>query len=311
MRRSMFTLLQDASTDCVATTADLKSVGVAATAIVRECGAGGSWQRMLPGVVLLHNGPPTVHQRLVSALRYAGTEAQLTGQAALNLHGYTSTVAGNILILLPQHRNKKSSGFVTVERTWRLPEPVERSGLACAPPIRATLDAARRVSDPSACKALMAHVIQRGGVTVEQLAAELSGGSDRGSALPRATLRELGKDAHSVAEIAAQKLYSEAELPLMVHNREVFDSHGHFLCKPDGWIDDLALAWEIDSLQHHLTPADHERTVLRRQRMEAAGVVVVAHMPKQIFRTPAVVLEQLRRAVLRARARPRPDVRLR
>ena len=43
----------------VLTTAQLRSHGVAATEIAEQCRPGGPWQKLRPGVVMLHAGPPT------------------------------------------------------------------------------------------------------------------------------------------------------------------------------------------------------------------------------------------------------------
>lgn len=39
-----------------------------------QCRAGGPWQQLLPGVVLLHPGPPTSEERLHAVLMYAARE---------------------------------------------------------------------------------------------------------------------------------------------------------------------------------------------------------------------------------------------
>jgi hypothetical protein len=47
---------------------------------------GGAWQRILPGVYLTVTGTPTVEQREVAALLYAGSASVMTGPAALRRH---------------------------------------------------------------------------------------------------------------------------------------------------------------------------------------------------------------------------------
>jgi len=96
----------------------------------------------------------------------------------------------------------------------------------------------------------------------------------------------------------------------MVHNLDVVDSDGGFVARPDGWIDSVALAWEIDSFAHHASPADYEYTLQRRQRMQNLGIVVVAHTPKQLTGNPKRVIADLRIAYQQALARPRPSVSL-
>ena len=64
------------------------------------------------------------------------------------------------------------------------------------------------------------------------------------AAIPRQVLGELSGNAHSKAEIDAQKLYARSGLPPMVFNREIEDLDGNFVAYTDGWLDDVGLAWE-------------------------------------------------------------------
>lgn len=109
----------------VLNTAQLRAHGVGAAEAAEQCRAGGPWQQLLPGVFLLHPGPPTSDERLHAALLYAVRstpgargaavpaqsvaerpsaardaqrgaseprdpypEAMITGLAALTLHGF-------------------------------------------------------------------------------------------------------------------------------------------------------------------------------------------------------------------------------
>jgi hypothetical protein len=54
------------------TVRQLREHGIAATDAARRCRPGGPWQQLLPGVYLLHAGPPTPEERLHAALLYAG-----------------------------------------------------------------------------------------------------------------------------------------------------------------------------------------------------------------------------------------------
>ncbi|MFI7003946.1 hypothetical protein [Nocardia sp. NPDC050175] len=294
--------------DSVIRTQHLKEVGVSADAIVRRCSKGGPWQRILPGVVLLHNGVPTTSQRHRAALVYAGREALLTSHAGLACHGLAAATVRDVQVLIPHRRKRSSTGFVVVERTTRMPEMITKSGLGLAPPTRCAMDAARRMPGRQECRSLLTSVIQRRLTTPAALATELREGTTRGTAVVRAVVEELMSGAHSVAEVDAQRLYRQSGLPLMQHNIDVLDESGVFIARPDGWIDDIALAWEIDSLTHHLAIADHERTLKRRARMERLGIVVVSHLPNQLKLDPETVIADLRAGFYRASTRPRPPV---
>ncbi len=289
--------------------ATLEQLGVAKGTISSRCNDGGPWQRILPGVVLLHNGPTTTLQRNLAALEYGGPESLLSGHAALAALGYSQSASRNeVLLLIPSTRHRRDSSYVRVERTWRMPTPIHRGLLRLAPHARCLLDAGRRTLKADSCRALLAGGIQRGDATVDELARELAAGSDRGSRLPRAVLHELSHDAHSVAEVHAQKLYATSGLPPMLHNVDVLSAAGLWIARPDGWLDDVAVAWEIDSLKYHFSPELHEATIVRRARMQREGIIVVTHLPKMIQTDPATVLADLRAAHSLAASRPRPPV---
>ncbi|QBJ96696.1 hypothetical protein ERC79_12485 [Rhodococcus sp. ABRD24] len=291
---------------------DLTAAGMSGSAISFRCRPDGPWQRLLPGLVLLHNGVPTRRERRTAALIYCGPDAMLTGRSALAEHGYSSAESfADVHILIPHERRTHSAGFVVVERTTRLPAPVVRGGLACSPLPRALLDAARRCSTTRSARALIAEAVQRGDVTPATLARELDAGSRRGSALPRKVLEEVSANVHSVAEADARALWQRSGLPTMYFNREIEDGAGAFIAMPDGWIDDVALAWEIDSLDWHLSPDEYEATLARRARMQSAGIIVLAVIPRQLRATPGRALANLRAHYELARSRPRPDLRMR
>ncbi|MCQ4120499.1 hypothetical protein [Rhodococcus tibetensis] len=297
------------SRNAVVRTAALERLGIAKGTISARCSERGPWQRILPGVVLLHNGPPTTLQRNLAALEYGGPDSLLSGHAALAALGYNqSTSRNDVLLLIPSIRHRRDWAYVKVERTWRMPTPVQRGQLRLAPPERSLLDAARRTLQPDSCRALLADGVQRGDVTIDDLARELASGSHRGSRLPRAVLRELSENAHSVAGAHAQKLYSSSDLAPMQHNVDVLSATGQWLARPDGWLDDVAVAWEIDTLKYHFSAELHEATVIRRARMQREGIVVVTHLPEQIQTEPATVLADLRAARTLAASRRRPSV---
>lgn len=310
-----FGILVGHSTNLAIRSSVLRDLGVAPKTLARYCLPGGPWQRVLPGVIILHNGTPSALQRTTAALMYGGPDSVLTGHAALAAHGFRRSASmADVLLLIPPNKHRAPTGYVQVERTWRMPDKadiVQRGTVRCVSVTRAAMDAARRTPRRDACRALLAEVIQHGATSAEELAIELAEGSRRGTALPRSVLRELFGGAHSVAEVHAQRIYSRSNLPPMVHNREIETISGEFIAKPDGWIDDVAMAWEIDSLQHHLNIADHEATMLRRARLQAKGIVVLSHLPRTLHRDPELVLRDLRDNYRVAASRPRPAVRVR
>ncbi|MGW4480050.1 hypothetical protein [Rhodococcus triatomae] len=303
--------IRRASPHGVVRVADLSAEGISGSAISQRCTADGPWQRLLPGVVLMHNGQPTPQQRSAAALLYCGPEALLTGRAALHEHGFGAGTTGEVHVLVPHHRQRVSTGFVLVERTTRLPEPLYRNDFACAPPARATLDVARRLRSLDAVRALVSEVVQRERIQPAALSRELEAGSRRGSALPRIVLDEVAANVHSVAEARAREVAAASGLPDMLFNPSIHAADGRFIARPDGWFDDVAMAWEIDSLNWHLRADDYAATVKRRARLQSCGIVVYSVIPRQLTEEPARVLSELRAHHALAASRPRPDVHVR
>lgn len=290
-------------------TANLLELGVASKTIVRRTLPDGIWSRALPGLVFLKNRPLTSIERATAVAIYCGNDAVISGRAGLSLHGLgTAGSFEETFALIPESQHRKSVGFAVVERTWRMPEPEIKSGLRVAPIVRCLCDAVRRMKNTEQCMALIASVVQRGAATVDAIANELDAGSTRGTAMPRRVLKELAAGAHSVAEVAAQKLYARSGLPPVHHNVAVFDHRGKFVLIADNWIDDVALDWEIDSLEYHLSPADHRATIERRERAQNTGIIMVTHLPSDVRDDPGRVLADLRARYEQARARPRPNV---
>ncbi|WP_235968599.1 hypothetical protein, partial [Streptomyces mesophilus] len=77
----------------VLTAAQLRSHGVSAAETNAQCRPGGPWQQVLPGVFLLHPGPPTSEERLHAVLLYAGRPPG-TGTVAGATAGVTGVAPG-------------------------------------------------------------------------------------------------------------------------------------------------------------------------------------------------------------------------
>lgn len=175
-----------------------------------------------------------------------------------------------------------------------------------APVRRAVLDFARRSRDRDVVRAALAEVVQRGLAGPLELQRELAVCSSRGSAVPRSVLEEIGAGVRSVAEAYARRLVANSGLPAPVWNARLVDDRGRFIAMPDAWFDEVALAWEIDSHEFHLSPTDHERNIARHTSMTAHGIVVVRTLPGRVRREPRAVLDELRGALAAAASRPRP-----
>src|SRR4051794_6256607 len=150
--------LRRSARDGVIRTAALRGLGVPGGTITRRCCDGGRWRRLLPGVVMLTGGTATPRQRVSAALLYGGSDAVVTGLEACRRHGIRRgpDPGGTVHLLVPDERQLRSSQFVVVERTTRMPSPHVRDRVPLAPAVRACLDAARRLDSTAEMTELIA-----------------------------------------------------------------------------------------------------------------------------------------------------------
>jgi hypothetical protein len=302
----------------VATAKQLVAAGVPERTVYHRCLDGGPWQSPLPGVVMLFTGQPTREQSVLAAVLLGGPAAMVTGVEACRRHGLRRGPArlgseretvDEVHLLVPAGRQLRSVGYVHVERTTSLPDPVLRSGVPLAPLARACVDGARRLRREGEIAELLSDAVQNHGCAVSELNWELETGSRRHTAIPRRVLRSVAEGARSAAEVDAQRLWRSTGLPEAMWNVPIYSEHGLFLGVADCWVDDVAMVWETESTEWHLSPQDHDRTVERAARFTAAGVVYTASKPKKIRTQRAEVIRTLRATYAQATARPRPPVR--
>ncbi|GHH38287.1 hypothetical protein [Lentzea cavernae] len=285
----------------VISTTALKSLGVSDP--WRRCTPGGPWQRMHPGVVLLHNGPPTPDQHLTAALLRAGPGAAVTGAEACRRHGLPAR-GQEIHLLVPG--SARGSGSLILERASPMPPSADVGGFPVVSAARAVVDACRFLRTTDEATALIAAAIQRRRCTPDELRAEAR--TNRyGTKLARDVLRDLGR-AESVAERDARRLSRKIRLTTPHWNATIADANGVIIARPDAWYDNVGLAWEIDSRAFHYGPRDYERTLTRNTRYAAAGILVVQTLPTRLRDQPEVVARELKAAHKAAAARPRPPV---
>ncbi|NBH08036.1 hypothetical protein GTY80_32970 [Amycolatopsis sp. SID8362] len=303
--------LRERSHNGVARAADLESAGIDSKTIYRRCLPGGPWRRLLPGIILLHNNEPTADQPATAALLYAGAGAQITGTEACRRHGLRAAElpTADLHLLIPHQRKVRSTGFVTIERTLRLPAPVVRNGFPLAPLIRSTTDAVRRLQDLEQSTRLLIEAIQRGRCAPAALLWELNAGTQRGTAVARRLLTDW-TDVRSMAEVRAKALSDRLAVPPSHWNVNLYDATGQYIACPDAWWDDVGLAWEIDSFEFHFARTAYARTLERNTRYAAAGISVVQSLPADLTRDPTGVMAMLDKAYRTAQASPRPSVHL-
>lgn len=290
----------------VARVADLVALGVPSATISQRVRSG-RWRRLFPGVILLQSGPPSREQQIAAAMLYGGAESVLSGVEAARRHDLNRLPDdGSIHLLVPEGRRRRFASSVLIERTQDLPTAVLRGGLRVAPVERAVLDAARHCADRDRVRAMLAEVLQRRRTTVERLRSELEQGNQRGSALVRDVLEELAEGIRSAAEGWGRDLHAQSGLPPMLWNPTLRLPDGRFLARPDGYIVEVGMAWEHDSMEFH--PVEEDDTARRRATMIGAGVVVAHHRPRRLRTEPALVIEELWAHFRLAVSRPTPNL---
>ncbi|UMP02002.1 hypothetical protein [Amycolatopsis sp. EV170708-02-1] len=305
-------LLSERSRNGVVRASDLESLEMSSRTIYTRCLPGGPWRRLLPGIVLLHNNEPTSEQLVTAGLLHGGEDAVLTGTEACLRHGLRQAAMPpdtGLHLLIPHDRKIRSTGFVTMERTIRLPAPVTRNGVPLAPLIRAATDTVRRLGNAEQVEAILIEAVQKGGCHPKALLRELDHGSLRGTAVPRRLLTGW-VDLRSMAESRAKALAQRLPVPPSHWNTAIHDREGRYIGRPDAMWQDVGLVWEIDSFEFHFRKADYARTVDRNTRYAAAGLVVVQTLPSRLRDDPDGVLSDLSAAHRVASARPRPDFHL-
>jgi hypothetical protein len=238
-------------------------------------------------------------------LLYAGPGSLITGPVALMHHGLRSQeTLDTVDVLLPPERRRASIGFVRLHRTIRMPGATTSFGpLRSVLVPRAVTDTARLLTDVRDVRAVAADAVQRGRCTVAELAAELSAGPVRGSAVLRSVLAEVAEGIRSAAEADLRDLIRRARLPMPLFNASLYVGDT-FLARPDAWWPQAGVAVEVDSYQWHLSPDDADTTNKRHDRMFAADILPLHFSPRQIRREPAEVVRVIKDTLTRGLNRP-------
>jgi len=289
-----------AQQSAVVSRGQLLALGMSDRAMQYRVRRGGPWQTLLPGVYLAASGIPSVSQKELAAMLYAGPGSLITGPMALLHHGIRSESAVDLIdVLVPTGRQRRSTGFVRLHRTARMPARTSSAGaVRLAPVSRAVADTARQLTEMRDVRAVVADAVQLGRCTVSQLAAEFGQGPVRGSAVPRSVLTEVADGIRSTAEGDLRDLIRTARLPMPLFNPSLYDGD-LFLGKPDGWWPDAGVAGEVDSRAWHLSPEDWDRTRRRHDLMGAAGIIVLHFSPRELRREPAKVAKLIKGALER------------
>ena len=265
----------------------------------------GPWRQILPGVYLTVTGSVSQEQRETAALLYAGPRSVITGAVAVRRHNLRCAGLNILDVLVPADTHRKSTGFVQIQRTTRMPETLYTTGpLRFTSPARAVADAARGMTRFSDVQALVCEAVQRGRCTLEELVQELDQGPSAGRRWYRMALAEVSEGIRSAAEAQLKNLIDRSDLERPVYNADLYTLDGIFLGRPDAWFESAGVAGEVDSREYHMGAKDYEETTRRHNRMEAAGIHVLHWLPSTIRAEPHRVLADLRSAIAAGRKRP-------
>jgi hypothetical protein len=290
---------------CVVSRGQLLDLGMKDTAMQWRVRGAGPWQVLLPGVYLGLTGAPSLLQKGMAAQLYAGPGSLITGPAALMHHGLRHPVELEMVdVLVPGGRQRLSTGFARLHRTYRMPSQVITKGpLRLVVAARAVADTARLLTELRDVRAVVADAVQRNRCTVRDLARELRDGPVKGSAMFRSVLGEVAEGIRSTAEGDLRDLIRAARLPTPLFNASLYIGD-NFLARPDAWWPEAGVSAEVDSYEWHLSPADADRTRMCHDLMGAAGIIPLHFSPRQVRRERAEVVRLIKDALASGLNRP-------
>ncbi|KUF14769.1 hypothetical protein [Streptomyces silvensis] len=258
----------------VMSTAQLRDHGVSGAETSAHCRPEGPWQQFLPGVVLLHPGPPTSEERLHGVLLFAGrppaaragavpaqpgpgaphaayTDVMITGLAALALHRFSCAPPlpslDRIDVLVERTRRLRSTGCARLVRTHALPAAQQIAGLPVAPVERALADAVAQLADAGAVRRLLTEAVRAGHCEPAAVVRELN--SARLLTRPHVVdaVDALLAEGRAIAEDRLYGLIREHELPDPLWNVDLRLPGGPHLGSVDAYWPEHAVAVELDT----------------------------------------------------------------
>lgn len=270
---------------------------------------GGRWQKIMPGVYATTTGTVSPDQRAMAALLHAGPRSMITGADAVRRHRLRCAGLNEIDVLVPLGVRVRSTCFVRIVRTSRMPGETFATGqIRFAPLERAIADAARGMTRLSDVRAVVAEAVQRGRCDVPSLVRELREGPSTGSRFFRVALSETRKGIRSAAEADLKTLIDRSDIEEPMYNARLYAPDGTFLGIADAWWQRAGVAAEVDSREYHLSPEDYERTTARHNRMARHGINMLHFLPSSLKRDPATILANLRGAIAGGNAQPPPRI---
>jgi very-short-patch-repair endonuclease len=203
-------------------------------------------------------------------------------------------LTSDVLVLVPSTLGPRSTAWVRVRRTVRLPAPVSaavpgpgdtRRYLRCAPVARAVADLALESTRLDDVRALVAQAVRGRHCTLAELHSELEAGPRNRSSRLRQALAGVSAGAWSAPEARAAATLRRAGIVDFDQNVALHIA-GRRLVVDFLWRRRRAVL-EIDSVEHHLDPADWRRTLDRHLALTTAGFSVIHRTPRDVMIDPA------------------------
>ncbi|MCX4551085.1 hypothetical protein [Streptomyces sp. NBC_01500] len=318
--------------------AQLRDHGVSPARTSAQCRPGGPWQQLLPGVFVLHPGPPTSEERLHAALLYAGRppveragkipcqprkdtaqdgsadrseygSTMVTGLAALALYRFSAAPAliavDPIDVLVPRTRRLRSTGCARIVRAQALPVAQQIEGVPVAPVERALADAVAVLADPEVVRALLTEAVRGGHCEPAVVVGELI----RARLLARPQVAQavdmLLAEGRAIAEGRLYAMVRHHGLPDPLWNVELRLPGGPGLGGVDVYWPEEAVALELDTRPPGGEPQSEEEVLRsayarKREHLERLGITVVHLTPKKLREAPAQQATVVRTALMAA-----------
>jgi hypothetical protein len=260
---------------------------------------------MLPGIYLTVTGKPTLEQRHVAALLYAGAGSVITGPAAIRLHRLRSPGPDTIDVLVPWTVKRQSTEFIRIHRTRRMPACYATGAVRFARVARAVADAARQFASIDDVRNVVAEAVQKRACTIGEIGLELDEGPSRNTVNLRAALAEVRDGIRSVAEARFRQRIQRSDLPRPIFNAFLRAADGTDIGEVDAWWADAGVSVEIDSQEYHFYRDGWLRTDAKRSRLLKHGIFPHNIAPTRVDTDWAAIYDELKSSITKGLERPR------
>lgn len=307
----------------VVTAGILRDRGVSAATARDRCQQGGPWQTPLPGVFLLHQGPPTDGERLRAVLLYAAGDVRaprtgsarptaeqrpvVSGLAALALHGFRSAPAlsdiERIDVVVSRARRRRSAGWARIVRTHSVPEARVRDGVPVAPVARALADAVSQLEDSALVHRLLAETIREGHCDVPVVVRELRRARLLGRPQVVGAVETLLAEGRALAENRLYALVRDCDLPAPCWNVELREPGGPAVGVLDAYWPEQRVGVEIDTRTPGRAGGLWPSHARQREALTRLGITVLSVRPERLREAPGALARVVRTALMDADGR--------